>query len=83
VKIVNINKIDRFLIQNSKNDFKQNSVNQNDKSIGFVDLLISFLTHQSVLSSKMIYRLVFYLSIDFIDLLIFNFSQIFQFLKKF
>jgi hypothetical protein len=71
------------LIQNSENDFKQNSVNQNDKSIGFVDLLISCLTHQSVLSSKMIYRLVFYLSIDFIDLLIFNFSQIFQFLKKF
>jgi hypothetical protein len=72
VEIVNINKTDRFSIQNSKNDFKQNSVNQNDKSIGFVDLLISCLTHQSVLSSKMNYRSVFYLSIDFINLLIFN-----------
>jgi hypothetical protein len=49
-----------------KNKFKQNSANQNDKSIsfsylliGFIDLSIDFLTHRSVLSSKMIYRSVF------------------------
>jgi hypothetical protein len=35
-KIVNIDKANRILVQNSKNEFKQNSANQNDKSIGFL-----------------------------------------------
>jgi hypothetical protein len=87
MKTRNIDKIDRFLIQNLKNEFKQNSANQNDKSIGFsdlsisfVDLLIGFLTHRSVLSSKIIYRsdLQFIdLSINFVNLSIFKTFQFF------
>jgi hypothetical protein len=87
MKTRNIDKIDRFLIQNLKNEFKQNSVNQNDKSIGFsdlsisfVDLSIGFLTHRSVLSSKIIYRSDFQfidLSINFVNLSIFKTFQFF------
>jgi hypothetical protein len=88
MKTRNIDKIDRFLIQNLKNEFKQNSVNQNDKSIdfsdlsiSFVDLLIGFLTHRSVLSSKIIYRL-FNLSIYQSTLLIYQFLKLFNFFRN-
>jgi hypothetical protein len=42
VKIVNIDKTDRFFLQNLKNKFKQNPVNQNDKPIGFFDLSVGY-----------------------------------------
>jgi hypothetical protein len=67
MKTTIIDKTDRFLIQNSKNEFIQHRANENDKVIGFSNLSIDFLIYRSVLPSKTIYHSIFYLSTDFMD----------------
>jgi hypothetical protein len=68
MKATIIDKTDRFLVQNSKNEFIQHRANQNDKAIIFSDSSNDFLFYRSVLPSKTIYHSVFfYLSTDFMD----------------
>jgi hypothetical protein len=67
VKTVNIDKTDLLSVQNSKNEFKQNRTNQNDRSNGFFDLSIGFVLQNDLSLGFLTYQSIF------VDLSIFNF----------